>query len=402
MAPEATAGVYLNARRVGTFGYRNGSTWFEYGDIAPGHPVLGQAFETDPLRRRTASGGVPAWFANLLPEPDSGLRELVARELGRKKVHDFLLLTYLGEDLPGAVRVIREGNGRDIPELEETANSSVHKHLLRFSLAGVQPKFSMRWEGKGLVLPASGLGGEWIVKLPDRRFPQVPENEYSMLTWAALAGIEVPDHRLVAMADLHGLPRGLAEHGQNALAVRRFDRVAGSRVHQEDFAQVRDVFPDAKYDGTTYAGLARVVGSLAPTDLQEYFRRLAAIVVMGNTDAHLKNWTLRYPDGKIARLSPAYDLVSVTAYPDFTDNSLAFRLGETGDPWQVTSAQFHQVARAVDADPDELTDAARTTAAGLADTWAEVRAACPVPDFVAEHIEERLTTLPLLESAFGP
>lgn len=133
MAPEATAGVYLNARRVGTFGYRNGSTWFEYGDIAPGHPVLGQAFETDPLRRRTASGGVPAWFANLLPEPDSGLRELVARELGRKKVHDFLLLTYLGEDLPGAVRVIREGNGRDIPELEETANSSVHKHLLRFS-----------------------------------------------------------------------------------------------------------------------------------------------------------------------------------------------------------------------------------------------------------------------------
>jgi serine/threonine-protein kinase HipA len=394
MAHEAIAGVYLGARRVGTLGYRDGNTWFDYQDVAIDHPVLGQGFEADPSRRRTASGSVPEWFANLLPEPGSGLREIVARELGRKRVHDFLLLCFLGEDLPGAVRVVREGNGREIPELAEPDHGAL-EHPLRFSLAGVQPKFSMLHEGKGLVLPATGLGGKWIVKLPDRRFPHVPENEYAMLTWARSVGVDVPESELVSGADLKGLPRGLVRENEVALAVKRFDRTDSGRLHQEDFAQLRETATSAKYERATYEGLGRVIAALAPQDLAEYLRRLAAIVVMGNTDAHLKNWTMRYPDGRTARLSPAYDLVSVTAYPEFKDEPLAFALGGSANPRVITVSNFRRLLADLGED-DDMVDLVRSTSERLADTWAEVCRACPVPGFVAEHIDERLATLPLL------
>ncbi|GAA0396646.1 hypothetical protein Acor_49480 [Acrocarpospora corrugata] len=212
-------------RRVGTLGYLDGNTWFDYEDIEPTHPILGQGFETNP-RRRTASGSIPKWFANLLPEPGSGLRNLISQELGRSDPHDFQVLMFLGEDLPGAVRVV--------PESDISAIGRDQLGKVRFSLAGVQAKFSMRWEGKGLVLPMSGQGGDWIVKLPDRRFPEVPANEFAMLSWAKHAGVDVPEIELFTGADLVGLPDGLISPQEMAFAVRRFDRPPEGRVHQED------------------------------------------------------------------------------------------------------------------------------------------------------------------------
>jgi hypothetical protein len=82
-----------------------------------------------------------------------------------------------------------------------------------------------------------------------------------------------------------------------------------------------------KYAGASYAGIGRVIKALTPSDFTEYIHRLAAMVVMGNTDGHLKNWTLRYPDSRSPLLSPAYDFVSITAYPGFKDDTLAFDLG---------------------------------------------------------------------------
>ncbi len=398
MPHDPTAGVYLADRRVGTLGYHDGSTWFDYEDTAVDHPVLGQAFENDPEHRRTASGCAPEWFANLLPEPGSGLREIIARDLGRKRVHDFLLLVHLGEDLPGAVRVRAEGESSEIAELSEDAQRA-HDHPLRFSLAGVQPKFSMRYEGKGLVLPATGLGGDWIVKLPDRRFEQVPENEHAMLTWARLSGIDVPDVELVTGSMLHGLPEGLISAQESALAVQRFDRPAGGRVHQEDFAQIRETSADTKYDGATYAGLGKIISLLCPQDVGEYLRRLAALVVMGNLDAHLKNWTMRYPDGREARLSPAYDLVSVAAYPEFKEDKLAFGLGGGKIAKLITLDHFERLAERIGIDRDQAVSTVTTAVTRMADSWPKVREDCDVPDFLTRTIETRLRALPLVRDA---
>lgn len=394
MPPEAVAGVYLGDRRVGTLGYHQGNTWFTYEDTAPDHPVLGQAFEIDPDHRRTASGRVPEWFANLLPEPGSGLRELVARELGVKRLHDFVLLVHLGADLPGAVRVVLEEDPGEFPELPDD-DVCAHDHPLRFSLAGVQPKFSMRHEDKGLVLPVSGQGGDWIVKLPDRRFPQVPENEHAMLTWARLSGIDVPDSELVQGNRLGGLPEGLIGDEERALAVQRFDRLDGGRVHQEDFAQVRETSVDLKYSNTTYGGLGRIIRAVSPEDVDEYLRRLVAIVVMGNLDAHLKNWTLRYPDGRTPRLSPAYDLVAVAAYPEFKEDRLAFGLGGAHLTRLVTLDHFGRLGRTIGVEPDHARSVAESTAERMTESWAEVRTRCAIPCFVADTVEARLRDLPL-------
>ncbi len=395
MTNRVTAGVFLGNRRVGTLGYLDGNTWFDYEDFDPEHPVLGQGFEVNPEKRRTSSGSVPQWFANLLPEPGSGLRSLVGRQLGRSNPHDFQVLLFLGQDLPGAVRVVPESDVTGIPELAEgSERESMGK--VRFSLAGVQAKFSMRWEGKGLVLPMSGQGGDWIVKLPDRRFPEVPVNEYVMLSWAKLVGIEVPDIRLLPGADLSGLPEGLISAEEMAFAVRRFDRMPEGRVHQEDFAQVREVSVDTKYDKATYTGLAKFIKAVCPQDIEEYLRRLTAIVVMGNLDAHLKNWTLRYVGGRSARLSPAYDFVSVSSYDEFRAEELAFPINGGKSAKLVTLDNFRNLARRAGLDTDQVARAVKETVAALVDTWPQVKRELPVPSFVMSHMDKRLGTLPLI------
>jgi serine/threonine-protein kinase HipA len=395
---RATAGVFLDRRRVGTLGYLDGNTWFDYEDLAPVHPVLGQGFEVTPDRRRTASGSLPEWFANLLPERGSGLRTLIARELDRSNPHDFQVLVFLGEDLPGAVRVVPESDTSAIPGLAEGPDPD-RLGKVRFSLAGVQAKFSMRWEGKGLVLPMSGQGGEWIVKLPDRRFPEVPANEYAMLSWARLAGVQVPEIRLLAGADLSGLPDGLITQDEMAFAIQRFDRGPEGRIHQEDFAQVREVSVDTKYDRATYAGLARFIQAVCPQDIEEYLRRLTAIVVMGNLDAHLKNWTIRYPDGRAARLSPAYDFVCVSCYAEFRQEELAFPVNGGRVARLVTMENFRNLARRARLDVDQVTRVVTDTVAALLDSWPQVKQDLPVPVFVVSHMDQRLKSLSLVKDA---
>ncbi|MDX3691962.1 HipA domain-containing protein [Streptomyces europaeiscabiei] len=396
MQRDVTASVFLSERRIGVLGYHDGNTWFEYQDLSADHLVLGQGFERDPRKRRTASGSVPEWFANLLPETGSGLRQQIARELGKQKIHDFVLLSHLGDDLPGAVRVVPDVPLHGLPD-HTSVDDCAHDHALRFSLAGVQPKFSMRYEGKALVLPATGIGGDWIVKLADQRFSGVPANEHAMLQWAGRSGIDVPESRLVVGADMQNLPEGSIDPGEQALAVSRFDRTDGEgRVHQEDFAQVREVAIDAKYDKATYEGIGRVIRAVCPPeDTIEYVRRLVAVVVMGNADAHLKNWTLRYPDGRQARLSPAYDLVCVTAYPKI-DPKLAFPLGGTVRSEAVTRRNFLGLSPALGLTEEQIVDTVAETADAMASSWPSVQRDFPVPDFVTATINDRLRTLPLL------
>jgi serine/threonine-protein kinase HipA len=398
MPNSAQAGVYLNLRRVGTLGYLDGRTWFDYEDRDPMHPVLGQRFEAFPDRRRNAISRLPEWFANLLPEEGSGLRQMIGRELGRDNPHEFQVITYLGEDLPGAVRVIPESDLARIPELAERHEGS-HDYQIRFSLAGAQEKFSMRWEGKGLVLPMNGRGGNWIVKLPDRRFRSVPENEYAMLHWSRLAGIDVPETKLFRGHELLGLPSGMIGDDELAFGIERFDRRDGGRIHQEDFAQVREVSPELKYDRASYRGLARIILAVCPDDFDEYVRRLAAIIIMGNVDAHLKNWTIRYPDARTARLSPAYDFVCVTVYPEFQTQQLAFALNGGRFANGVTVDNFRSLALRSGIDPDHVIDVTRSTVASLVESWPQVKAECPVPDFLMTHIEDRLAKLPLIHSS---
>ena len=221
MHRETTAGVFLGERRVGTLTFADEITRFDYTDVEPGHPVLGQSFEDEPGRRRVTRIDVPAWFANLLPEAESPLRQMVATQYGLSAVRSFPLLLALGGDLSGAVEIRPDF---DISSLVDPPGGWPHdsrsdRPRLAFSLAGVQLKFSMLREGRRFTLPMSGVGGQWIVKLPDRTFRDVPSNEHAMMRWAAAAGGDVPATELITGADV-GLPDSLVAADEPVFAIR--------------------------------------------------------------------------------------------------------------------------------------------------------------------------------------
>ncbi|MCY4325158.1 MAG: HipA N-terminal domain-containing protein, partial [Betaproteobacteria bacterium] len=174
---------------------------------------------------RSSRGRAPAFFANLLPE--GSLRTYIAKQSKISTHDEFMLLWLLGTDLPGAVK-LQADNDRELEELLATRPASAGTTTtsagarLRFSLAGVQMKFSAQLqESDRFTLPATGRGGSWIIKLPAPQYPHLVENEFAMMQLAGTVGIQVPETRIVATGYIDGLPAGPWQDQQLALAIRR-------------------------------------------------------------------------------------------------------------------------------------------------------------------------------------
>ncbi len=287
---------------------------------------------------------VPPFFSNLLPE--GHLRTYLAEQAGIKPEREFFLLAMLGADLSGAVTVTPlTADGHPIEPEEGDAQANAARRddgVLRFSLAGVQLKFSAVMEASGgLTIPAHGVGGSWIVKLPSTQFPAVPENEYVMLELARAVGIAVPAIKLVPVPEIQGLPEAAARMEGNALVVQRFDRVDGSRVHMEDFAQVFGLFADDKYGHRSYANIASVLrAETGEAGTYEFVKRLIFSIMIGNGDMHLKNWSLLYPDSRTPILSPAYDFVAT--FPYIPGDKLALNFGGSQSLSEITVDQIRR------------------------------------------------------------
>lgn len=301
---------------------REGAVRFvpDAGWIAGGmRPRLGLGFLIDASVRRAGSG-LPAWFENLLPERRSALRGRVCRDLGLREGQSAALLRSLGRVLPGAVEVIGEAD-----DLEDHGALEPPPGALKVSLAGMQTKLSMVMSGDRFAMPARSDRGDWIVKLPGTSLPELPEVEAATLGWARKVGHDVPDVMTPPLASLVGLPADLADGPATVFAIRRFDRTEdGTRVHQEDFAQVLEIEPEHKYGNTgpvrtSYDRIGRLVlDACGLSEAEEFVRRLAFVVAAGNGDAHLKNWSFQWlPGFDRPRLSPCYDLVADISWPQY-------------------------------------------------------------------------------------
>lgn len=362
-----------------------------YPQLLP-RPVLGQFFEDDLTRTYTNRMRAPAFFSNLLPE--GPLRKLIAKRAGVSPERDFFLLAYLGEDLPGAVSILPATPLSVPPPEEEEPTRAGAPTPLRFSLAGVQLKFSMIRDGRSLTLPAEGRGGDWLVKLPDSRLEFVPENEYSMMSWAKAVGLQVPEIDLVSPAEIGGLPPEVGTLSGNAFAIRRFDRDKGDRVHIEDFAQVRGQYAAEKYDDANYETIGNIIWRLGGIDdLLEYVARLVFIIAIGNGDAHLKNWSLMYPDRVLGRLSPAYDLVSTIQYIE--RDELGLNLGGSKTFGAISLGNFERFARRLNVDAEPIVARVRATVEATLDSWSALRAELPIPDAFKARIDAHLKRVPL-------
>ena len=375
--------VYLQGQRVGIISRLAGERHLfafepEY-IVDPDRPTLSLSYKGQaggvvqsvrPVGRR-----LPPFFSNLLPE--GHLRTYLAEKADVNPEREFFLMAVLGADVAGAVTVKPlDSNGNETDEQQQQQPDDEHhdgdkqKSVLRFSLAGVQLKFSAIMESSGgLTIPAHGVGGSWIVKLPSTRFVAVPENEYVMLELARAAGIQAPVIRLVPVAEIQGLPEDVARMQGMALAVERFDRAAGGRrIHMEDFAQVFGVFPDAKYKGHSYANIASVLwAETGEEGTYEFVRRLVFSVLIGNADMHLKNWSLLYPDGRTPVLSPAYDFVATLPY--IPNDSLALTFGGSRSLSGITLDQIRRFADTARLPVKPVWDIVRETVERTAEAW---------------------------------
>lgn len=394
---EAVYAVRLHGEHIGAIHRRDEFTKFifdrDYWD-RPGRMVLGRWFEDHPRKRPHAVHAVPPWFSNLLPE--GRLRELIAAEVGVTVHREMDLLARIGHDLPGAVTVHHDAGGTVALELTDNdaasvAGAAVVPGALRFSLAGMALKFSMRETGDRLAVPAHDQDGDWIVKTPDLSYPGLPANELAVMELARTIGIEVPDTRLRARDEIDGLgPGAWPSEERVAYCVRRFDRSAGGRVHIEDFAQVlgRAGAGQNKYCSNvqTVAGLAYRGGDR--DSLHEMVRRTVFNLLVGNGDAHLKNWSLIYPDGRRPRLSPAYDLVCTAVYPNQAEMGLPF-FGATRVE-DIGREHFLRIRDLLHLPGDDVVDVVDETVESFMQAWAEgasERMPNAVADWIGEHHE---------------
>ncbi|RCW68882.1 type II toxin-antitoxin system HipA family toxin [Pseudorhodoferax soli] len=271
-------------------------------------------------------GRWPAWFANLLPEGHN--RERLARERRCSPDDEFELLAAAGHDLMGAIEVEPVPAREGIPDVVRHWHTALGLDVLEpgfveepvedaAALPGVVTKFSAVQDGRRYVVRRHGQAGAFILKLPTARHPELVANEMAGYRLCGALGLACAQARIIARADAE-LPEQVP-FGQ-ILAVPRFDRgPEGQRIHMEEFAQALQYPPQHKYGREMvrdYATMLQVLDrySARPVpDVREFMGRFVAFILMGNTDAHLKNWALLYPDARQPVLAPLYDPVCVSA-----------------------------------------------------------------------------------------
>lgn len=343
-------------------------------------PVLGQIFE-DWLPHPKELHGLIPWFDHLLPLEHRPQRKAIARDAGVEVDDSFALLAWLGDDLVGAVRLrVVESSPLQNRRTSRTIKAATEEAIYRASLPGAQWKLSLAERFNGLTLPLKGQAGEWIAKFHTDSFPAAVRREYATMAWARAAGLDVPEVRLVKADEIRGLPDDVPRGDGDVYLIRRFDRGAGGiRIHAEDFAQILDLTHGPGQFAGNYEDIARVLAVVAtPDDVRAFVRQLVFCVLVGNGDAHAKNWSVIYPDGRRPRLSPAYDLVPTILVPE-EPHKLALRLNGGREFARVSVTSFDAMARLVDVPGETMRAWVREDADKVRGVWA------------LEEIRERFT-----------
>jgi serine/threonine-protein kinase HipA len=398
--------VLLNDRRIGMITALGGDrSIFSFDDAYaddPDRPTLSLSFKGEHgglLRdHNPTQARLLPFFSNLLPE--GPLREYLARRAGVKPVREYSLIEVLGPDLPGSVTIRPVGDGAavdddDAPDKDSAQRRNTEKPL-RFSLAGVQLKFSAVEKAHGgLTIPASGKGGDWIVKLPSPRFRGLAANEFSIMSLARRMGLDIPDVELVPLDQIDGLPEDIGKIEEDAFAIRRFDRTEdGGRIHTEDFAQVFGVYPDEKYERGSYRHIAKVLWlETGETGVREFVKRLVFNALIGNADMHLKNWSLIYPDGRTPQLSPGYDFLSTTVY--IPDESAGLKFARTKLVAELTMDEVAYMAAKAGAPETLARDAATEAVDRFHEVWGRERTHLPISKDLEADVERLLHVVPL-------
>ena len=278
------------------------------------------------VRLVRTDGHWPSFLQNLLPEGHNRTR--LATQRGCAEEDEFELLAAAGHDLTGALEVEPFAADTDIPAEVRHWHTSMGLDVLEpgfvevptqdaFAIPGVVTKFSAIKDGRRYVVKRHGAAGSHIIKIPTTSHPDLALNEYTGYLLCDHLGLNCAHAELATPADVD-LPEQV--DFDTVLVVERFDRAHGRRVHMEEFTQAMALPPNKKY-GTDliqdYGRMLRLLNlySVRPVaDVDEFLGRMVAFILMGNTDAHLKNWALIFEDGVQPALAPLYDPVCVSSF----------------------------------------------------------------------------------------
>ncbi len=349
------------------------------------------------------------FFAGVLP--DEGRREVIARILGISARNDYAMLERIGGECAGAVTFLpagiplpeRSGSYRPLSP-EELASILIElpkRPLLageagvRLSLAGAQDKIAVRIDGDVISLPLNGAASTHILKPAIERFEGVVFNEALAMKLAAAIGLPTAPVEARTVA------------GVTFLLVERYDRVCMQspdgntrveRVHQEDFCQALGIVPETKYQSEggpslkDSFGLLRRVSSAPVIDLAHLLDAVIFNWLIGNNDAHGKNFSLLYPGAGTSqhqvRLAPLYDLLSTAYYPELSQK-MAMKIGGEYSSEKVTPRDFEKLAEAAGLAKPLVRRRVPEVAQAILGALPQIDIQHPVADGVKSLIEKR-------------
>jgi serine/threonine-protein kinase HipA len=353
--------VYLHSNRVGQLTQDDhGQMSFMYIETWLTHPKAMPLSQSLPLRAEHFSRKeCRPFFSGILPE--SHKREVVARNLGISERNDFAMLERIGGECAGAVTFVPENeklpqtdnNYRPLTEedLTQIIRKLPRKPLMageegvRLSLAGAQDKIAVCLQEDRISLPLDGAPSTHILKPAIEGFEGIVFNEALCMHLAAQIGITTAATEIRQTHD-----------GTNYLLIKRYDRVyndegAIQRLHQEDFCQALGVTSETKYQNEGGPSLKicfhllRDVSTTPVLDLQELLNAVIFNFLVGNNDAHGKNFSLLY-NQSLVRIAPLYDILSTALYPDLSKR-MAMKLGGEYEADRIFPHHFEKLAQEV-------------------------------------------------------
>lgn len=222
-------------------------------------------------------------------------------------------------------------------DIEKIAKKTLSKSL---AITGVQPKLSLdlqKAKGEPSRFTIVGLFGNYILKPPFAEYPEMPELEDLTMGLAELAGIKTASHSLIRLRS-----------GELAYINKRFDRVNEEKLHLEDFAQLLGVLTERKYKASVEK-IGKTIqkhSSYPGNDVIKFFEIILFSFLTGNTDMHLKNYSLLRDQNDDIVLSPAYDLLSTKLLiPEDQEESA---LTINGKKAKLQKTDFNQLAEYLD------------------------------------------------------
>ncbi len=337
-----TLNVYYDRGLVGELVQDDGGRMsFQYDASWLGKPEPVALSRSLPLREAPfTQKECRGFFGGILPEESN--RKIIARILGISDKNDFAMLEHIGGECAGAIsflskdEAIPAGDNR-YHKLTDDELAKILRELprrplmagedgIRLSLAGAQDKIAVRLNDGRISIPRGSAPSSHVLKPAIDTYEGVVFNEAFCMALARACGLDAAAVEIGKVEDI------------DYLLVERYDRIRGEdgniqRFHQEDFCQALGIPSEIKYQSEGGPSLAncfdllRDASSAPAPDLIALLDAVIFNLLIGNHDAHGKNFSLLYMPDRSIRLAPLYDLVSTVFYPELTDR-MAMKIGK--------------------------------------------------------------------------